>query len=105
MLSNVHHLIICSLALAVAISVQQCSNFTSTDCVDPNGFDSCFQKASDTASSCLKVTAANDVAPLACTCALYLAEINCALSSYWNEIRAFGPWMETQLVASTASQK
>jgi len=77
------------LALATTVAAQQSSNFTSTDCVDSNGFDSCFQKASDETSSCINAANANGDSVLACQCELYLAEINCVLGSCWNEVRGF----------------
>jgi hypothetical protein len=76
--------------LLVSVTAQASSNWTTTDCVNPDGFNSCFSSASSKDSTCLKQTAANGDDALTCECQLYLDELNCALENCWNEVWQLG---------------
>ncbi|OQU97907.1 hypothetical protein CLAIMM_03771 [Cladophialophora immunda] len=78
--------LILSLSALAAASSSLGSNFTSTDCASSSGFDKCFSAAQNKATKCIDDGDGSDAIDIACTCVMWLDEINCAVSNCWNEV-------------------
>ncbi|PNY18341.1 Uncharacterized protein TCAP_07545 [Tolypocladium capitatum] len=75
-------------SLAGVVAQPGAANLTSTGCVDVSGFESCQMDATAKGSACL-ATARKDGSELevvACGCANYMDNINCAASHCWNRV-------------------
>lgn len=89
--------------LATAVSAKDVGYYDSKQCIDPSGFEKCYESAEQSWTDCVNSNCdgSNDVnCNNACRCVQALNQIDCAGQSCWNQVGSSSGYVGVKGVAN-----